>query len=98
MAKEKWNVSVPIKYGDDNEKTYWHNVGNAFKNDKGFFVVYLNSLPLPGVDGKCTFMIFPPKEDDDREESRGRRAGDSKSKGSRKPKTLAEDMDDEIPF
>lgn len=98
MAREKYNVSVPIKFGEDNDKTFWHNIGTAFKNDKGQMTVYLNSLPLPNTEGKCSFMIFPPK-DDDADRDFGQRGGRSQGKTTgKKSSTPKPEIDDEIPF
>lgn len=98
MAKEKFNVSVPIKYGEDNERTFWHNIGTAFKNDKGQMTVYLNSLPLPNSEGKCSFMIFPPKEDDADRDYGGQRGGGRSKPTAGKRSAPKSDIDDEIPF
>lgn len=98
----KMNVTVPIKYGREGDKTYWHNIGTAFENEKGQITIYLNSLPIPGDDGKVKIMLFDKKDDADRDH--GRRGGGSSqstTKASTKSKgrqSSQSDVDDEIPF
>ena len=37
--------------------TVWHKIGAGWKKDNGI-TVDLNSLPLPGRDGKCRMHLF----------------------------------------
>lgn len=93
----KMNVTVPIKYGSGGDKTYWHNIGTAFENEKGQITVYLNSLPIPGDDGKVKIMLFDKKDDADRDHDRDR--GSRSKSSSRKPtRQSSSSDDDEIPF
>ena len=104
MAKPKWNVSTPRKYGED--KTFWVNIGSAWENDgngKHFATISLDALPLPDAEGKVRIFLFP-KDDDERNTRRGgpdRAYGETRTErsgGGRKPKVKHNDDDDEIPF
>lgn len=97
----KMNVTVPIKYGREGDKTYWHNIGTAFENEKGQITIYLNSLPIPGDDGKVKIMLFDKKDDADRDHGGGGGSARSTTKASTKSKgrqSSQSDGDDEIPF
>lgn len=98
-SDRKMNVTVPIEYEQRGEKkTFWHTIGTAFENDKGQITIYMNSLPLPGPDGRVKVMLFDKKDDADRDHVQDRKKGGS---SSRKPRTTgggSSDIDDEIPF
>ena len=41
-----WNICIPKKYGPNNEKTFWWQVGKVFENEKGQLSINLNSKTL----------------------------------------------------
>lgn len=58
------NASSPIEYMVDGEKrTFWQNLGKAFKTQKGI-MVKLNALPTNGT----IFLSYPEVEDTSQEE------------------------------
>lgn len=76
----------------DGDGTWWHRVGSAHENDKGQVFIWLDSVPVPDVDGKVVIALFEPQEDE---------PGKAKPKNTRtranKP-VAAQELDDEIPF
>jgi len=47
-------------------KTYWLNIGTAFKSKDGSgWDVLFDAIPLTDDKGKCVVMLRPPKERDD---------------------------------
>lgn len=67
MAGQRpYRVTLPRK-NEATGKTYWTQIGVAFKRDTGAFSVMLDALPMPTMsrDGKnvvCEMMIFPPDD------------------------------------
>lgn len=80
----RYNVIVARPGKDD--KTFWHRIGTAWPRDNGGVSVTLDSLPIPGKDGKVSFLIVDADKD-------------GKAAPSAKPATAGgADMNDEIPF
>lgn len=78
-------------------KTWWHRVGSAWINDDGLVTIYLDSYPVPDEKGVVKFSLFEPKP---REATTQERAQQARGAGraAAPQATLAEDLDDEIPF
>lgn len=77
---QRYDACTPRPNGD---KTWWHKVGSAWKNDKGMITVYLDSYPMIDTEkGKAVIMLFEPKAKEDSSPT--------------KPRASVED--DEIPF
>lgn len=77
------------------DKSYWTKVGVAFPSSRGGWSLYLDYLPTQRNDqGKMTFLMVEPKDDDSRPPRRSR---DDERDPPEKNKRKA-DMDDEIPF
>lgn len=83
----RYNVIVARPGKDD--KTFWHRIGTGWPRDKGGISVTLDSLPVPGKDGKVSMLIVDADAKSD---------APAKGQGSpaRAPQVL--DMDDEVPF
>lgn len=82
----RYNVIVARPGKDD--KTFWHRIGTGWPRDNGGVSVTLDSLPLPGKDGKVGFLIV---DADDKPTQSG-------SKPTQSGKSAREDMNDEVPF
>ena len=82
----RYNVIVARPGKDD--KTFWHRIGTAWPRDSGGVSVTLDSLPIPGKDGKVSFLIVDADKDAKPTQS-----------GSKPTQVGAgADMSDEIPF
>lgn len=57
---DRYNVVTPRK-NKNTEKTHWHKIGIAFKNNKGMSIK-LESLPLPDENGEVWVNLFPQEE------------------------------------
>jgi hypothetical protein len=79
----RFNVIVARPGKDD--KTFWHRIGTGWPRDKGGISVTLDSLPIPGKDGKVSMLIVDADA-----------KGDAAPKAADKPRR--EEMDDEVPF
>ena len=69
--------------------TFWHRIGTMMPNDRGGFMIYLDSLPIPDKEGRVAIAAFEPKQDDrkpTRQQAGGAARGHSR------------DMDDKIPW
>lgn len=82
----RFNVIVARPGKDD--KTFWHRIGTGWPRDKGGISVTLDSLPVPGKDGKVSMLIVDA-------DAKGET---SKPQGSPARAPQALDMDDEVPF
>jgi len=60
-----YRVCTPRK-DEKTGKTYWTNIGAAFKRDDGGFSVRLDALPIGS-----SLMIFPPGEKNERQREPG---------------------------
>lgn len=69
--------------------TFWHRIGTMMPNDKGGFMIYLDSLPMPDKEGRCAVAAFAPKDQDDKPARKA--AGGYANR-------VAADLDDSIPF
>ena len=70
--------------------TFWHRIGTMMPSDKGGFMIYLDSLPIPDKDGRVAIAAFEPKAQDDRKPVRQQAGGAARS--------LSRDLNDDIPW
>lgn len=78
-----------------NGGTFWQRLGKAFKNDQtGMITVHLNAYPLPDKEGKVKIMLFEEQESDRKDQGNATRPAPRQGP----QRTVAEDLDDEIPF
>ena len=77
---------------ENGEKTYWTKIGSAWpaKNGPGFSLTF-DALPLPGKDGVCRVLMREPQERD----AAPRQTGTAPRQ---QPRTIAEDVGEDIPF
>jgi len=100
MTKRYDVVTPRPKY--QQQGVWWHRVGSAFENDEGRITIYLDSVPVPDPEkeNKIVMMLFEPKPKDG-EETKGKKPakrGTTKGKPAIQQRSLAEELDDEIPF
>lgn len=86
----RYNVIVARPGKDD--KTFWHRIGTAWPRDGGGMSVTLDSLPIPGKDGKVGFLIVDADKDGKPTQSGVKHT----QSGVRKP--AADDLQDDVPF
>lgn len=82
MAKPAYELMSPRKRTDG--KTHWHKIGAAFENRNGGYSLIFDSLPIPDNEGRCSVMMFPPKDFGDSQEQR--------------PQQQRSEFNDDIPF
>lgn len=73
-------------------KIYWHKIGTMFSNDKGGFDITFDSLPVsdyhPDYGNQVRVKAFEAKTYE----------GKENNASSVKPKSKANEFDDDIPF
>lgn len=102
--RQRWDLCTARPKGGHSAQSgdvWWHRIGTAFENDKGQLVLFFDSLPVPDEGGKVSAMGFVPKPRDEQSQRGGgdrREAPAHAPAGRGKGRTLADDLDDEIPF
>lgn len=84
MARPSFELMSPRKKSDGT--THWHKIGAAFETKSGGYNLLFDSLPMPDAEGRCSVLMFPPKERGDAYEARPQQ---------QEPKS---DFNDDIPF
>jgi hypothetical protein len=73
-------------------------VGSAWINDEGLITIYLDSYPVPDEKGVVKFSLFEQRPREDAPQQGARQTTRAAAPRAAPQQTLAEDLDDEIPF
>lgn len=97
---KRYNVTTKRPKSTGNDEVWWHRIGKAFTNEKGQITVYLDSLPIPGSDGKVQLYLF---EDTEERQERVEVPVSLKEHYERQyinppTRSIKNDLDDDIPF
>jgi len=99
---KRYNVSTPIPTAAGG--TYWQRLGTGFLDaNKGHITVLLNAYPIPDSEGKVKMFLFESKNDNveappKKHLTLAERQSAEANMGRADGKTLADELDDEIPF
>lgn len=88
MGYRRMDACVPRPKKDG---TWWHKVGTLWINDDdGKMNLVLDSYPLPNEKNEVRILFFEPREQGSKPAAKPAQSGRQSS--------LAEELDDEIPF
>lgn len=80
----RFDICTPRKKKDGG--TYWCKIGTAWQSDKGIQLVF-DALPLPDSEGRCVANLFEPRDN-----------GGQRQQTQQSGRSLADDLDDQVPF